>query len=87
MSEWIKLLFVCIGTVIGVYVTIAGDVRDHERRIIHIEKWSESHESRHETQLDKIDTRLQKIEITLARMAGDDDRPSSNWSVKSKPNQ
>lgn len=65
MSEWLKIIVAAAATIVGVYVTLSGDVKDHGRRIDRLEEWSEKHDERHQTQWDKIDGRLSRIEIAL----------------------
>lgn len=65
MTEIIKAIIVAGITIIGVWITLATDVKDHERRIDHLEKWSEDHEDRSRVVFDKIDNRLSRIEIAL----------------------
>lgn len=84
MSDWIRSIIVAVCTVVGIYVGIAGDVRDHGHRIDRLERWSESHSDKHDAQLEKIDSRLSKIEINIARMAGDTDRNPMASSVMSR---
>ena len=85
MSEWLKFLIGAAATTVGVYVTLATDVNDHTRRIDRLEKWSEGHTDKHEAQLEKIDGRLSKIEISLARIAGDDSRNAVASSIVAQP--
>lgn len=73
MNEWVKVLIGSAGAIISIYITMAGDVRDHTRRLERVEKGWESHIEKHETQLEKIDARLSKIEIFMGRIAGDDE--------------
>lgn len=85
MSEWLKFLIGAAATTIGVYVTLATDVNDHTRRIDRLEKWSETHADKHEVSLEKIDGRLSRIEISIARMTGDDPRGPMASSVVARP--
>jgi hypothetical protein len=65
MSEWIKMIVAAAATIVGVYVTLSADVKDHGRRIDRLEDWSDKHDERHQAQWDKIDGRLSRIEIAL----------------------
>lgn len=85
MSEWLKIIFGAAVTAVGVYITIATDVRDHGHRIDRLEKWSETHADKHEVSLEKIDGRLSRIEISIARMTGDDPRGPMASSVMARP--
>lgn len=85
MSEWIRVLIGAIATAVGVYITIATDVNDHTRRLDRLDKWAETHADKHEVSLEKIDGRLSRIEISIARMSGDDSRGASVSSVMARP--
>lgn len=78
MIEWIKVFIGAVITGVGVYISMATDVKDHGRRLDTLDHWAEVHQEKHETQYDKIDGRLSRIEINIARMAGDDRDLSSS---------
>jgi hypothetical protein len=71
MNERVKVMIGSIFTIVGVYVAIASDVRDHTRRLERVEKGQEFHIEKRETQLEKIDAQLSKIEIIMGRIYGD----------------
>jgi hypothetical protein len=55
MNERVKVMIGSIVAIVGVYVAIASDVRDHTRRLERVEKGQEFHIEKRETQLEKID--------------------------------
>lgn len=77
MVEWIKLLIGAVITAVGVYISMSTKVSDHDRRLNQLDHWAETHVEKHESQYDKIDARLSRIEINVARMAGDNQNISS----------
>jgi len=71
MIEWVKILIGAVITGVGVYVSMVTKIGDHDRRLNQLDHWAEVHVEKHESQYDKIDGRLSRIEINVARMAGD----------------